>query len=177
MDEEKNVTAVEEQEEEVVSTDDSEASEDIRLFEEEDSEVSEEPEKDEGEGRLDVKKFQESITEVRREQKISDFLNDPKNADYKEFSGKIRELAKKPQAKGLTIEALANMVVPKDYWLKKGAELASQAEKESSESYSGGRSNRDISGGSDNSGLPDPSKLSSKEFEKQAWDIARGLQP
>jgi hypothetical protein len=177
MDEEKNVTAPEGQEEEVVSTDDSEASEDIRLFEEEEAAESKPTEEKSEVESVDVKRVEESINEVRREQRISDFLNDPKNEDYKEFSGKIRELAKKPQAKGLTVEALANMVVPKDYWLKKGAQLASEAQKESSESYSGGRSNRDVSSGANNSGLPDPAGLSSKDFEKQAWDIARGLQP
>jgi len=184
MDEEEKVTAPEGQEEEVESTDDSQASEDIRLFEEEfdevmkeDSSKEEDDDSDEGESKVDVKKVQDSISEVRKEQKISDFLNNPDNSDYKEFSGKIRELAKKPQAKGLTIEAIANMVVPKDYWIKRGAEIAKQAEQESAESRSGGGSAREVSGGGDSSGIPDPSSLSSKEFEKQAWDIARGVRP
>jgi hypothetical protein len=185
MDEEEKVTAPEGQEEEVESTDDSQASEDIRLFEEEfdeamkeDSSKEEDDDSDEKESpSVDVKKVQDSISEVRKEQKISDFLNNPDNADYKEFFGKIRELAKKPQAKGLTIEAIANMVVPKDYWIKRGAEIAKQAEQESAESRSGGGSAREVSGGGDSSGIPDPSSLSSKEFEKKAWDIARGVRP
>mgnify|MGYP001483027404 CR=1 FL=1 len=153
----------------------SEEDEDIKLFEESEKETSKEEKVEEE--KFDSKKIEESLEEVKREQRISDFLNDPRNEDYKEFAGKIRELAKQPQAKGLTVEALANLVVPKDYWLKKGAELAKQAEQESSASFSGGRSTRDISGGQGGQGLPDPSSLSSKEFEKKAWEIARGSQP
>jgi hypothetical protein len=91
---------------------------------------------------------------------------------------KIKELALKPEAKGLTINAIANMVVPKDYWIKKGAEIAQQATQESASSLSGGNSARsEISESSEDSGLPDPNTLSKEDFEKQAWNIARGVRP
>ena len=131
-----------------------------------------------------TKIFKKSVDEVKgtleafkKEQKINEFFNDPNNADYKEFSGKIKELASKPEAKGLTINAIANMVVPRDYWLKKGAEMAQQATKESQASFTGGNSSRsDVTEGTE-SGLPDPSTLSKEDFERQAWNIARGIRP
>ena len=131
-----------------------------------------------------TKIFKDSVNEVKgtletfkREQRVNEFINNPDNADYKEFAGKIRELALKPEAKGLTVNAIANMVVPKDYWVKKGAELAQQATQESKASFNGGTSSRSEVGTLDETGLPDPTTLSKEDFEKQAWNIARGVRP
>jgi len=174
MDEEEKLTATEGQEEEV-DTPESETAEELRIFEEEEEKQEEAPVQEKNP--VDVKKIEESIQEVKREQRISDFLNDPKNTDYKEFGNKIRELAKKPEAKGLTVEAIAKMVVPPDYWIKKGAELAKKAEQESVQSFTGGGSIRKVGEVGQSSELPDPSKMSREEFEKMAWDIARGVRP
>lgn len=120
-----------------------------------------------------VSEVRSSLEELRRETNLNNFLAKPENADFKEFEGKIREVAKRPEAKGLTPAALANLVVPKDYWLKKGAEIALKAANESVNSYNGGNSTRSVGGG-ETGGLPDPNTLSKDEFEKQAWAIARG---
>lgn len=157
--------------------------ESISLFEEAMGETTqEETEVDEDDSTQVIKKgmseVKGTLEAFKREQKVSEFLNDPNNADYKQYATKIKELALKPEAKGLTINAIANMVVPKDYWIKKGAEIAQQATQESASSLSGGNSARsEISESSEDSGLPDPNTLSKEDFEKQAWNIARGIQP
>ncbi len=157
----------------------------IELFEQLDEQTGASmPESDSGDEDDSVRVIKESAKEVtgtleafKREQRVNEFLNDPNNVDYKEYSSKIKELALKPEAKGLTVNAIANMVVPKDYWIKKGATLAEQAKLESQENVSGGNSSRNEGSQGESSALPDPNTLSKADFEKQAWDIARGIQP
>jgi hypothetical protein len=171
MDEEKNAQAQQEQNENA-------AEDSVRLFDTDDEPVvtSEDKGEDVVEKSEDSNEdIKASIEGLKREQRISDFLNNPDNADYREFADKIKEVASKPEAKGLTMNAIANMVIPKDYWIKKGAEISAQANQESQESYTGGSSTRKPTGSEDSSGLPDPSSLSKEEFEKKAWDIARGV--
>jgi len=156
----------------------------VSLFEEAMGEDSTQVEDTQGVEDDSTKIFKKSVDEVKgtletfkREQRVNEFINDPANSDYKQYATKIRELALKPEVKNLTVSAIANMVVPKDYWVKKGAELAKQADQESKESINGGNSTRSGITDSDDSGLPDPSTLSKDDFEKQAWNIARGVRP
>lgn len=110
----------------------------------------------------------------KREQKVNEFMSKPENSDFKEFEGKIRELAAQPGAKGLTVDAIARMAVPKDYWIKKGAEMGSQADTESKQTYTSGAAARDEGGKGKSSELGDPYDIKDPaEFLATAMNMAR----
>lgn len=116
----------------------------------------------------------EELDSLKREQEVNDFLNNPKNEDYKEFAGKIKEAAKRPEAQGLTPQALAKMVVPVDFWIKKGAQMGNQADAESKQTYTTGRAARDEVGKTKDGELPDPYSIKDDaEFMREAERIAR----
>lgn len=141
---------------------------------EEKKEVPEEIEKKESEAEPKDYVSREEHEAFKREQQVSEFLNNPKNEDYKEFGDKIKELAKHPAAKGLTVNALARMAVPEEHWIKKGAELASNADAESRKTFTSGSAARDEVKGKSGDELGDPYAIKDgEEFLVTALNLAR----
>ena len=134
--------------------------------------LKEEP-KDSSSGQKDFVS-KEEYESFKRESQVSNFLNNPQNEDYKEFGDEITKLAKHPASKGLTIDAIARLAVPKDHWIQKGAEMSSEANEKSRKTFTSGSSARDEVGKSGSQKLGDPYDIKDPvEFMAEAERIAR----
>ena len=94
---------------------------------------------------------------------VNEFLENPKNAVYKDFASKIREYATDPRTKGMNIEAVARMAVDPRELAVKAAEKEREAQLEANKGIVGGSTGRAES--IDPSQLPDANSLTPEEFE------------
>lgn len=114
------------------------------------------------------------ISDLKANQAVDGFLSDEKNAIYKPFASKIREYAKHPSAKGMTVEAIARIAVDPRNLVAQGAEEERKAQLESGQGMTTGSSGRSVAPAGD---LPDAFGLSEEAFDKATNNVKRPVQP
>lgn len=100
--------------------------------------------------------FKSNIESQKREAELQAFIGTPQGKVFEPYAAKIRELANKPQLKGLKISAIAAIAGAKDL-MRLGAEQAEKAKQEAAASATGGNSQRKTEG----------------DGEKSAWDMTK----
>ena len=105
----------------------------------------------------DVRK---SMSSLQSEMRVAEFLS--QNEEYKQYAGKIREVAKHPAAKGLTIDGVVALALGPKELMKIGADRFVKAQEEANNSRTGGTSR----GASPTGGMKNAFDLSPQEFAK-----------
>lgn len=105
----------------------------------------------------DVRK---SMSGLQTEMKVTEFLS--QNEEYKQYASKIKEVAKHPAAKGLTMDGVVALALGPKELMKIGADRFARAQEEASNSRTGGTSR----GTAPTSGMKNAFDLSAQDFAK-----------
>lgn len=105
----------------------------------------------------DVRK---SMTSLQTEMKVAEFLS--QNEEYRKYADRIKEVAKHPTAKGLTMKGVLSLALGPDKLMKLGVDRYVKAQEDAGNSRTGGTSR----GSAPSSGMKNAFDLSPQDFGK-----------